>query len=179
MSNEKYKEALHQAQEELAGLEQRRATLLRLIQNLKELSEDDRYELTPPPGYVPKGLTEEIRTILSLTTVHLDATQIRDGLVLRGVEYRSPKNLLINVHTVLVRIAGELDIVERDGKPTYKAKNPFDIASILTNVEVSVKADRIRNARRYAGAPGIEPPTVSRAAREALPPPPGSKEKEK
>ncbi len=118
-----YNQALHEAQAELARLEERRAVLLRLIQNLKELSPNELYELTPPPGYVPKGLTEEIRTIMALTTIHLDAMQIRDSLITRGFEYSTPKNLLINVHTVLGRIENELDKSERDGKAVYRAKS--------------------------------------------------------
>ena len=119
----RYKDALHAAQDELAKLEERRAVLIRLIVSLKELSEDDRYELTPPPGYVPKGLTEEIRTILGLTTVPLDAVQIRDSMLVRGFSATSPKHLLISVHTVLGRIENELEISEREGKKTYiKAK---------------------------------------------------------
>lgn len=125
-----YDQALHAAQEELAQLEERRATLLRLIQNLKELSTRESYELTPPPGYVPKGLTEEIRTIMALTTVHLDPVQIRDSLVARGFEYSSPKNLLINVHTVLGRIENEMDVIERDKKKTYRAKSSVAIEAL-------------------------------------------------
>jgi hypothetical protein len=128
---DKYREALHHAQEELARLEERRTTLMRLIQSLKELSEDDAYELTPPPGYVPKGLTEEIRTILTLTTVPLEPTQIRDSLITRGFEYSSPKNLLINVHTVLGRIEDELDVTEDGGKKRYKTRSR-SLLSILT-----------------------------------------------
>src|SRR5258708_35514062 len=117
-----YEQALHEAQAELARLEERREVLLRLIQNLKELSSREMYLLTPLPGYVPKGLTEEIKVIMTLTTVHLDAMQIRESLIVRGVTYTSPRNLLINVHTVLGRIKDELDVIERDGKPAYKAK---------------------------------------------------------
>lgn len=99
---------------------------MRLIESLVALSGREHLELTPPPGYVPQGLTEEIRTILGLTTVHLTPTQIRDSLIERGFKGSgsSPKNLLINVHTVLSRLwdARELDIVERDGKPAYKKK---------------------------------------------------------
>jgi hypothetical protein len=116
-----YKEALEQAQTELRLLEERRANLLRLIANLKALSQDELYELTPPPGYVPEGLTAEIRKILGLTTVHLTPTQIRDSLVQRGFSNEKPKNLLISVHTVLGRIEKELDVIERDGKAAYKA----------------------------------------------------------
>jgi len=123
---DKYKEALHQAQEELAQLEARRDALLRLIASLKELAENDRFpfELTPPPGYVPLGLTGEMRAILALTTDHLNAVQIRDVLVTRRFPHSSSKNLLINVHTVLGRLqdTNELDVIERDGRPAYKAK---------------------------------------------------------
>jgi hypothetical protein len=123
--NTSFVEALHAAQEELGRLEERRAVLLRLIQNLKELSADDRYELTPPPGYIPKGLTEEVRTILTLTTVPLDAVEIRDLLIMRGIDYSNPKNLLINVHTVLGRIKTELEVIETEGEKTrYKAAPP-------------------------------------------------------
>lgn len=155
---DKYKDALHQAQEELAALEERRATLLRLIQNLKELSDDDKYELEPPPGYVPKGLTEEIRTILSLTTLPLDAVGIRDALIQRGFRYSSPKNLLIGVHTVLGRIKDELDVIEQEaGKPTYKAKQRGmtlgDLANPNLDLEKMVdvyKAEQERMAKMIA-----------------------------
>lgn len=129
---DKYKEALHHAQAELATLEERRTALIRLIQSLKELSANDAYELTPPPGYVPKGLTEEIRAILTLTTVPLEPTQIRDSLISRGFEYSSPKNLLINVHTVLGRIEDELDVNEElGGRKRYKMKSR-SLHSLLT-----------------------------------------------
>jgi hypothetical protein len=151
MSEDKYAEALHEAQAELAKLDERRQTLVRLISDLKALSGSDAYELTPPPGYVPKGLTEEIRTILNLTTVPLDPMQIRDSMLHRGFESSNPKNLLISVHTVLKRIEAELHKGERDGKPTYIAKvRTFDPAYHHMN-----------------------PPVVSEAARSALPPPPG------
>jgi hypothetical protein len=120
---EKYRDALHEAQAELVRLDQRRSTLHRLIETLKILAEDDAYELVPPEGYEPKGLTDEIRTILSLTTQALDATQIRDALIKRGFKHSNAKNLLINVHTVLGRIKEELDEVEKDGKPAYRAKS--------------------------------------------------------
>ncbi len=119
--SDKYKEAMLEAQAELEQLEQRRATLLRLIESLKAASGDERLELTPPPGYVPKRLTEEMITILRLTTVHLDAMQIRDSLINRGVTSQTPRNLLISVHTVLGRIKDDLDVIERDGKPAYRA----------------------------------------------------------
>jgi len=127
MSDDKYTEALQEAQAELARLDERRQSLIRLISNLKALCGYD--ELTPPPDYIPKGLTEEIRTILNLTTVPLDAMQIRDSMLNRGFENSNPKNLLISVHTVLKRIEGELQKSERDGKPAYIAKvRTFDPA---------------------------------------------------
>ncbi len=127
-----FKDALHQAQAELARLEERKAALIRLIENLKALSENDAYELEPPIGYVPKGLTEEIRTILGLTTVHLDAVKIRDSMLRRGFEKASPKNLLIAIHTVLGRIKNELDVIERDGKPAYRAQLKSNIPPLPT-----------------------------------------------
>jgi len=123
---DKYKEALEQAQVELAMLEERRVALLKLIGNLKALSQDELYELTPPPGYEPEGMTAEIRKILALTTVHLTATQIRDSLIQRGFATSNPKNLLIAVHTVLGRIEDELDAIERDGKKAYKTRRSYE-----------------------------------------------------
>jgi hypothetical protein len=123
---DRYEDALHQAQAELEKLEERRANLLSLIKSLKLLSDDEAYELTPPPGYVPQGLTEEIRTILTLSVAHLDAMQIRDALILRGFKHTSPRNLLINVHTVLGRIKNELDVVHRGGKPLFLRKPALD-----------------------------------------------------
>lgn len=120
--NEKYKEALDEAQAELAQLDKRRAALLELISDLASLCDIDSTELEPPPDYVPKGLTDEIRTIMGLTTVPLDAIQVRDSMLRRGFEKANPKNLLIAVHTVLGRIKSELDVSERDGKPAYIAK---------------------------------------------------------
>jgi hypothetical protein len=129
VGDDKYTDALHEAQAELARLDERRQALIRLISDLKALSQYDAYELTPPPGYEPKGLTEEIRAIMNLTTVPLDAMQIRDSMLHRGFESSNPKNLLISVHTVLKRIEAELHKGERDGKPTYIAKiRTFDPA---------------------------------------------------
>jgi hypothetical protein len=123
--SERYNQALHEAQAELQKLDERRTALLRLIECLKVLSGDDTYELTPPPGYVPMGLTDEIRKILEITTIYLEPVQIRDSLIQRGVQHTSPKNLLINVHTVLDRIEKELDKFEKDSKTAYRMKDVY------------------------------------------------------
>jgi hypothetical protein len=123
--SDKYDQALHEAQAELQKLDERRAALLRLIESLRVVSGDEAYELTPPPGYVPMGLTDEIRKILEITKVYLEPVQIRDSLVQRGVQHSSPRNLLINVHTVLDRIEKELDKFEKDGKTTYRMKDVY------------------------------------------------------
>jgi len=123
--SDKYIDALLEAQEELAKLDERRTALVRLVENLKFLAQDEGHdELTPAPGYEPEGLTAEIRKILELTTVPLTAVQIRDSLISRGFRYSSTKNLLIGVHTVLGRISEELETSRREGKPTYIAKRP-------------------------------------------------------
>jgi len=133
--DDKYQAALQQAQEELARIQERAGSLIKLIETLKSLSHDDLYELNPPPGYVPEGLTPEIKKVLSLTTVHLSPVQIRDSLVLRGFPHSNTKNLLISVHTALGRMEEELDIVERDGKRVYKTRNFFAkvIADLIDN----------------------------------------------
>jgi hypothetical protein len=120
---DKYKDALRAAQEELQALEKRREVLLRFIEDARDLARVDRYELDPLPGYEPEGMTQEIRLILGLTTTPLTPTEIRDALVARGFKNESsPKNLLIAVHTVLSRIKDELETVERDGKTAYRGK---------------------------------------------------------
>jgi len=116
-----YEEALQRAKKELESIEQRRLVLLELINVLKDLSGDELYELTPPPGYVPEGLTAEVRKILTQTTVHLTPTQIRGALIARGFKHE-PKNLLIAVHTVIGRIETELDVIQRDGRSVYRMK---------------------------------------------------------
>ena len=140
--DETYMNALQAAQAELARLEKRRSVLLRIIEGLSELSEEERAELAPPEGYIPQGLTDEIRTILSLTTVHLVPTQIRDSLIVRGFRASSPKNLLVNVHTVLSRLhdARELDVIEKDGKPAYKMRTD------IWHVDAIGKSDAEREA---------------------------------
>lgn len=156
--SEKFKEAMLAAQAELEQLEQRRAALLRVIESLKAASGDEQLEIAPPPGYVPKGLTEEIRTVLKLTTVHLDPVQIRDSLIRRGFRSMTPRNLLISVHTVISRLwdARELDVIQRDGKPAYKrrltlrdlAGIPSEIHSVTTPPDgppVSDPSHRIHN----------------------------------
>lgn len=135
--SEKFKEAMLAAQAELEQLEQRRAALLRVIESLRAASGDEQLEIAPPPGYVPKGLTEEIRTVLKLTTIHLDPVQIRDSLIRRGFTSMTPRNLLISVHTVISRLwdARELDAVQRDGKPAYKRRLTLsDLAGIQSEI---------------------------------------------
>jgi hypothetical protein len=144
-----YKDALHAAQADLAKLDERRSVLLRLIANLRQLSEDDAYELTPPPGYIPKGLTEEIKTILGLTALHLDAMQIRDNLIQRGFKHSNPKNLLISVHTVLGRIKDELDVVEREGKPAYRVRGVLRLGD-LVNPDPNAFKNIIENYARIS-----------------------------
>jgi hypothetical protein len=192
MSENPYEEALQKAQEELAKIEERREILLKTIQNLKALSGDELWELSPPPGYEPEGMTAEIRKILNLTLTHLNATQIRDALIQRGFNPTSkPKNLLIAVHTVLSRIENELDVIERDGKPAYKAKptnvgmfanlgmvtdftktletvrKQYDYSAMLANYEKQQKdlyrkiSDMVKTYN-LAGIPGLTPPPAAK-----------------
>jgi len=153
-----YGEALQKAQDELAQIEARREVLLKVIANLSELAGEEMWELTPPPGYEPKGLTAEIRKILGLTMNHLNAVQIRDALIQRGfTAFKNPKNLLICVHTVLDRIQKELDVIQRDEKAAYKmkvAKNPaagFLLGNLGINpTEIAAFVDNMRKAEQAA-----------------------------
>lgn len=173
---ESFQKAMQDAQEELARLEQRRAKLLQLIEDLKALSGDEFLELTPPPGYEPEGPTAEIRKILSLSTVHLTATQIRDSLMQRGFEKSNPKTLLIAVHTVLGRIDKELDVIERDGKPAYKAK---PLSNALTFYEIAVenalkqmRQINIGNLSEMASRGLSDLDRFSKVVTRGIPPPP-------
>jgi hypothetical protein len=164
----KFNEALQQAQEELARIQERAVSLIKLIEVLKSLSGDDLYELTPPPGYVPDGLTAEIRKVLNLTSVHITPIQIRDSLIVRGFASANPKNLLISVHTVLGRMEDELDVITRDGKPAYKmtmnATMKAGILALLTNYNKIVAGNTV--------VPGGPPPPPDTSRKSSIPPPP-------
>ncbi len=99
-----------QLHKESVGLEQ-------IIEGVDFMSNDI------PPDLEERGFTDQIRGILSMTNSHLVPTQIRDALMNAGVTGSSPKNLLISVHTVLGRIADELDMITTtEGKTAYKRK---------------------------------------------------------
>jgi hypothetical protein len=102
-----------QIKRELIGLDQ-------IIEGVELVSGDGL------PDLEPMGFTDNIRKILTDTRTPLVPTQIRDALQERGISGSSPKNLLINVHKVLERIAPELTtIITADGKSAYvhKRKN--------------------------------------------------------
>jgi hypothetical protein len=81
------------------------------------------------PELEPTGFTDSIRKILSETSMPLVPTQIRDALQQRGITGSSAKNLLINVHKVLERIADELEeSTAADGKTAYKRTTPWLVA---------------------------------------------------
>jgi hypothetical protein len=76
-----------------------------------------------PTDFEPEGFTDNVRKILSETTLPLVPTQIRDALEAKGIMGSSSKNLLINVHKVLERIDSELDKTQTaEGKTAYKRK---------------------------------------------------------
>jgi hypothetical protein len=128
--NEAYLQAIQKAQSELEVIENRRTILLVAIEHLRRLCDEEFPELIPPPGYVPEGLTPEIRKILTTAAAHMSPVQIREALIARNFPNSSSKNLLINVHTALGRIKDELDVIERDGKPAYKISSPMGIGNL-------------------------------------------------
>jgi len=156
--SDKYQEALQQAQEELATIEERRSALIRLIQNIMALSGEEGPGLTPPPGYVPEGLTPEIKKILGLTTVHMTPVQIRDSLIQRGFAHSSPKNLLISVHTALGRIEEELEVItQTDGKKAYKMPASTGVADFLRRLaEGQAAIEKAAAVRRHQGFKDLE-----------------------
>lgn len=83
-----------------------------------------------PLDFEPAGFTDNVRKILSETSVPLVPTQIRDALQAKGIEGSSSKNLLINVHKVLERIDSELEkSTTPEGKTAYKRTQPWVSAS--------------------------------------------------
>ena len=107
----------HQIEEELTQIKKEMIGLEQIIDGLDFMSNDI------PPDLEERGFTDQVRGILSMTNSHLVPTQIRDALMSAGVTGSSPKNLLISVHTVLGRIADELDtITTTEGKTAYKRK---------------------------------------------------------
>jgi hypothetical protein len=138
--NEEYLQAIQKAQAELETLENRRVALLRFIDNARALCGEEFPELTPPPGYIPEGLTPEIRKILKTSAAHMTPVQIRDALVARNFPHSGSKNLLISVHTVLGRIEDELDVLQRDGKSAYKMKYTFgELAGLMSPTLEGIK----------------------------------------
>jgi hypothetical protein len=107
-----------------------------------------------PPDFEPSGFTDNIRKILSETTVPLLPTQIRDALEMKGITGSTSKNLLINVHKVLERIESELDKTTREGKTAYKRKDPWLAAisavdSSITEGGLLAAARRRRHSSLY------------------------------
>jgi hypothetical protein len=95
---------------QLIGLE-------RVLEGLEFLSSD------VPPEIEEPGFTEQIRRTLQRTRVPLTALEIRDTLLEEGIQYSSPKTLLISVHTVLGRLMSDLQESKKDGKPAYTWKH--------------------------------------------------------
>ena len=116
-----YALALRHAYQELAALESQKSHLLRLIKTLEVMTDFSPAMLPSTTiGYVSKGITEEIKTVLRESPVHLTAVQVRDAILARGVTTRNVRTLLISVHTILKRIEAEINIDVRGKKRFYK-----------------------------------------------------------
>jgi len=130
----KLKDEAEQNQRELIGLDQ-------ILEGL------DFVESDLLPDSEPTGFTDNIRKILTETTVPLVPTQIRDSLQARGIAGSSPKNLLINVHKVLERIEPELiSTATPDGKTAFKHKaterasnNQTPVAELMAALKKSLQ----------------------------------------
>jgi hypothetical protein len=121
--NDKYKDALQEAQADLARLEERRSSLQRLVEVLKDVSREESAQPLPPSvEHEAEGLVQDVRVIMGHTTIHLTPTQIRDSLLQRGFKTSNPRKLLQSVYAALGLLEEELDIGMRDGKPAYKGK---------------------------------------------------------
>ena len=121
-----------------------------------------------PPDLEPLGFTDHIRKVLALTTVPLLPTQIRDSLLAVGIAGSSPRNLLINVHTVLRRINDELEeVTTAEGKTAYisKRRAPVPQGYGAVNSLANMLSKRTLNTLE------IDPPP-RRPRRELVIPPP-------
>jgi hypothetical protein len=135
--NKKLNDEAEQNKRELIGLDQ-------ILDGLDFVSSDI------PPDFEPTGFTDSIRKILSETHVPLVPTQIRDALQSRGITGSSAKNLLINVHKVLERIADELEeSTTPDGKTEYRRKIPwmvpFPPPGIAAAIQGGIATDAAEN----------------------------------
>jgi hypothetical protein len=147
--NNKYKDALAEAQTDLSRLEERRTSLLRLVDALKDLAQEEPgYPVQPAQTeHESEALVQDIRVIMGHTTIHLTPTQIRDSLLQRGFKTSNPKNLLMSVYGALGRLEDELDIGMRDGKPAYKGRWIPVARAEAPNIDV-VAEDMSRGLRK-------------------------------
>jgi hypothetical protein len=126
------RERLKQIPEEYAMLDREADAIKRELIGLDQILDGLDFATSDSPAdFEPTGFTDKIRKILSETAIPLLPTQIRDKLEEAGVTGSSSKNLLISVHTVLGRIVGELDTLERDGKQAYIARAKVTLATLL------------------------------------------------
>jgi hypothetical protein len=144
---QKLNEESEQNKRELIGLDQ-------IIDGLDFVNTD------VPPDFEPTGFTDSIRKILTETPVPLVPTQIRDALQARGISGSSAKNLLINVHKVLERIAPELDpTITPEGKVGYRHRAapllPIREKVPLTDLVITLKRSLAQMDVNRAGNPAF------------------------
>ncbi len=129
-----YIKELADAQRKLFDLERQKGAIeqqihgwAQIIEGLQVLAAEAQPDNIPdlPPDLEPVGMTDAIRKAFQMYRVPLSPTDVRDALVGMGFTGSSPKNLLINVHTILRRLKEanppELEEVKRgDGEKAYR-----------------------------------------------------------
>ena len=125
-----YSQQIEYARQRILNLERQKLLIehemqawLKIIDGLKTLTEKPVFDEDGPPTREEFRLTERVRELLRSINSSIGATQIRDHFCAQGVEGSETKNFLINIHTVLKRLAkaGEVrEIPLPDGSKVYE-----------------------------------------------------------
>jgi hypothetical protein len=109
-------EELDETEKQLEGIDQ-------VIGGIKFLAGKSDLPDVSAPGVAPEpsGFTDLVRKILRESAVPLLPTEIRDRI--RDSTVVTSDNLLVNIHTVLIRMVNiyhEAQAVEKDGRKAYR-----------------------------------------------------------
>jgi hypothetical protein len=127
MSTDQYRRALDAAVREYEKLLAEHATLEGRLAQLKH----SIAALTKLCGYeptVPMGLTDACRLVLRNANQPLTALEVRDRLTSIGVDLEKHSNPLASIHTVLKRLHGAGELVERDRDDEPSARTAYVFA---------------------------------------------------
>jgi hypothetical protein len=109
--------------EQKEAIASRVAVIDQIVEGYKFLG-NPAAKLSLPPQVNQLGLQDAVRAVFQRAApLPLQPTEVRNALIYAGIRGSSSKNLLISVHTVIGRIADELDEVSQpEGKTAYRWK---------------------------------------------------------